>query len=260
MNKTLVRLLARHLRMELYERLPYVHPDYGDRPDLKDVGRLKTVQLKWLYNLAYQAVLRHKEAAHKHANKKAGDQINLHPHLFLAQGLLLLFRRAVRLQFDISDEYEFVIGHNWRIYLVSGGGGGCAKRGQQGKSGEDCDGDCADCDQQDDCNDCGPNCKTLGGTGCGKPDCSCEEPDEDIPRVDIRGDFDRESFINLRAVGQCLAGLKAEKSADPQADLSAVFCINEPMYRAMKQAIGILTHLTDICEQREGWRYDDEDE
>jgi hypothetical protein len=253
MTNTLVTLLARHLRLNADSgACPDKTPDgLEEHPKFQQIGTVDKPHIKRIFALFIAARERAESSA-------ASDSRQKKPDILLVTALLHLFERAVRLRFNISDRANLVIDRNWRVFYYS----------TPEEQEETCDGDCKNCnhnecedrtDQQEDRHDCGPLCRSRGGPGCGRPDCTCKEPEEPVERTDIQVTMNQKTFSDLKAVGVCLASqLQNENQDGDHGEINVVFCINQPMYQAMKKAVIILTGLTSLCEKENGWNYQPE--
>lgn len=255
MTNTLVTLLARHLHLDADsgaspDRMP---DNLEDKPNFQQIATIDRPHIKRLYALFTAARERARLIGSLLPNPDANHPVMMRPHGLLAASLMLLFEREVCLRFCIPDDCNIIVDRRWRVFSYS-------------SPTSDCDGNCSDCSQEE-CSqrsedagghDCGPNCKSLGGPGCGRPDCTCEEPKEPVERLDISVGLDKETFVDLKAVGVCLAGMLPAEKLLCGADVTTKFGINEPMYRAMKKVLPILARLTEMCEQKNGWSFEPE--
>jgi hypothetical protein len=259
LTKATIDRLAQNLQLNADSGdSPVKTPDNLDsHPYFQQLATIDDPQIKRLYALFISARDRARTIAALPEDPEANTPVSLRPHGLVAGALLQLFERAVRLRFSIPDDCNIVIDGRWRVFSFFQ------------PEEHACPGDCSNCKQSDSCpeerrdehechegHNCGPNCKSLGGTGCGRPNCSCEEPAEPVARVDIRASFEQETFIDLKAVGVCLASLIPSDGIIENDTVITKFCINEPMYRAMKQAAHVLSSLAELCEQAQDWSYE----
>lgn len=255
LTKSTVDRLAQNLRLDADTGVaPTKTPELDDEPNFQQLCTITEPEIKRLYALFVDARERAVEISRQPDDPNANHLPRMRPHALLINALLFLFERAVRTRYNIADHVNIVIDARWRVFSYS------AQQHQ-------CDGDCSNCDQADDCDeshdhecseshDCGPNCISKGGTGCGRPNCSCEEPTEPVERLDIRVGFDKDTFTNLKAVGVCLAGMLPTEETSDDEDCATLVCINEPMYHAMKLTIDFMTTITGMCETERGWSHE----
>ncbi|MBU0624936.1 hypothetical protein KKF05_01190 [Patescibacteria group bacterium] len=247
MTKTIVKLLARHLYMDLRENLTPNQDDLSQEPGVWLIGSLTTPHLKWLYGLADQAHTRYRYQLGTLASSIERDQtttVRLRPLLALINTLLMLFEYAVRQQFNIPDETNIAVTRDWQVF------GYTPER-------TDCSGDCDECQDCDDCSDhdqhdCGENCKSRGGSGCGRPDCQCEDP-TGIKQLNLT--ISTEESQSFGSTGKMLLGIfTLMRKREPQADQYHVTLkIPKAGYRSIKVICRILQQICDQCEQDQAW-------
>jgi len=250
LNKTLTRLLARHLRMELREDLVPDQDDLADEPKVQPIATVTDQHLKWLHGLAHQAHDRYRQAMIDQADPENDEWICVRPIASLVNALMMLFERGVRERFHIADAANIVVTRDWMVY------GYAAKPSCGSGEQQDCDGNCEDCDK-DDGHDCGPDCISNGGPGCGRPDCTCEEP-PDLKRLTFT--ITVEEAPSLMSLGTVFMRLFAMCRNEEPDDGTHKLPLNitENGYKSMKTMCRLLQQICTECEESEGWCTEDE--
>jgi hypothetical protein len=167
----------------------------------------------------------------------------------LATALLHLYDRAIRERFSIPDDCRFVVDGRWRIFSYS-------------VPEQICTGDCQNCSQRDNCpedhdqpqhqhredhHDCGPNCKSRGGPGCGRSDCTCKAPDEPVEVFELDFCVTPTILVELQAVGQFLSNLQPNSNTGDEKQLTISTSLTEAILQAIAQTGEILVNLSSFC-------------
>lgn len=230
MNRTLVRLLARHHGMELREDLPPEQDDLADEPGMQPVGTVTDKHIRWIFGMVYQAAERHAEQVGRLKDAAEEQPRQIRVAHSLAVELMMAFKRCIRERFGIHDDADLTVTREWKVYTWAhesrcgcGGCGGC---------GGGCDGDCGREKQPAD-----------DGTGEHvRPICLVLSP---------------ESYAGLMRTCVNLAAAPTMK-ADPDEEHCVRLLIpaSEELFHSMCTASPIIYGLCRTCEEAFGWTHE----